>query len=177
MRVLVACEFSGRVRDAFTHRGHIAISCDLRSSLTPGRHHKGNVLDILADGWDMMIAFPPCTYLSKSSAELYNSRRLEQNAALEFVRQLLAAPIERIALENPVGKISTAIRKPDQIIQPYQHGDPYAKQTCLWLKNLPPLRASNWCIATKQWARVTRNAEQRSLTFPGIARAMADQWG
>lgn len=143
MRVLVACEYSGVVRDAFLARGHDAMSCDLLPTESPGPHYRGDVRDVLADGWDLMVAHPPCTYLCSSGLH-WNTRRPERAAltedALTFVRLLLAAPIERIALENPVGCISTRVRKPDQTIQPWQFGHDASKATCLWLKNLPMLR-------------------------------------
>lgn len=143
MRVLVACEFSGRVRDAFEDRGHEAWSCDLLPTEQPGRHIEGDVLEVLGDGWDLMIAHPPCTYLSSSGLH-WNKRRpgraAQTEEALAFVRALLEAPIDRIALENPVGCISTRIRPPDQTVQPWQFGHSESKATCLWLKNLPLLR-------------------------------------
>ena len=184
MRVLVACEFSGRVRDAFMARGHDALSCDLLPTEAPGWHHQGDVRDLLESGWaDLMIAFPPCTYLSKAGARWWPQRQAEQAEALEFVRLLMNAPIERIAIENPVGRISTAIRKPDQIIHPYWFGEPWSKGTCLWLKNLPPLKATNMVEPTGYWVggdRVKhgehRDPHMRSLTFVGIAEAMAEQW-
>jgi hypothetical protein len=145
MRVLVACEFSGIVRDAFAARGHDAWSCDLLPSERPGQHIQGDVRNVLADGWGLMIAHPPCTYLSSSGLH-WNKRRPARaaltEAALDFVRELLAAPVERIALENPVGCISSRIRLPDQTIQPWQFGHAESKATCLWLKNLPLIRPS-----------------------------------
>lgn len=142
MRVLIACEYSGRVRDAFKARGHDAWSCDLLPTEQPGNHYQGDVRDVLDQGWDLMIAHPPCTYIAASGLH-WNKRvpgREQQTAeGLAFVRMLLDAPIARIALENPIGAIGTRIRKPSQIIQPYQFGDDASKATCLWLKNLPPL--------------------------------------
>lgn len=183
MRVLVACEFSGAVRDAFVKRGHAAVSCDLLPSDTAGGHIQGDVLGLLEYEWDLMVAFPPCTYLAVSGARWWSDRQSEQQAALKFVRKLIAAPIERIAIaiENPIGRISTAIRKPDQIIQPWQFGHGETKATCLWLKNLPPLEPTN--IVAGRQARIHRMApgpersRLRSLTYPGIANAMAEQWG
>jgi hypothetical protein len=140
MRVLVACEFSGVVRDAFALRGHYAMSCDLLTSETPGLHYMGDVLEILNDGWDIMIAHPPCTHLAVSGARWFADKQAEQAEALAFVRLLLDAPIPRICLENPVSIISSRIRKPDQIIQPWQFGHGETKTTCLWLKNLPKLQ-------------------------------------
>ena len=182
MRVLIACEFSGIVRDAFRERGHDAMSCDLLPSETPGNglHYQGDVRDVLDDGWDLMIAHPPCTHLAVSGARWFVNKRTEQAEALDFVRLLLDAPIPRIALENPVSVISTAIRKPDQIIQPWQFGHGETKTTCLWLKGLPKLTPTD--IVHEREQRVwrmgpspTRWAE-RSRTFPGIAAAMAAQW-
>lgn len=181
MRVLVACEFSGAVRDAFAALGHDAWSCDLLPSETAGKHHQGDVLGILHDGWDLMVAHPPCTHLAVSGARWFHEKREEQAEALAFVRALLAAPIPHIALENPVSIIGTAIREPDQIIQPWQYGHGETKATCLWLKNLPPLRPTR--IVEGREARVHRMPpgpnrwRERSRTFAGIAQAMADQWG
>jgi hypothetical protein len=181
MRVLIACEFSGVVRGAFSALGHDAWSCDLLPSEHPGQHLQCDVLTILEDNWDLMIAHPPCTYLASSGARWWASRRHEQEAALEFVTTLLAAPIERIALENPVGIISTKIRPPDQIIQPWQFGHGEIKATCLWLKNLPRLRWTN--IVNGRTARVHHcppspdRWKERSRTLIGIAQAMAEQWG
>jgi hypothetical protein len=181
MRVLVACEFSGTVRDAFTRRGHYAVSCDLLPSETPGPHHQGDVSMILTDGWDLMIAHPPCTHLAVSGARWFKDKQTEQAEALDFVRLLLDAPIPRIALENPVSIISSKIRKPDQIIQPWQFGHGETKATCLWLHGLPPLQPTD--IVEGRTARVHRMPpgpdrwKERSRTFQGIADAMASQWG
>lgn len=180
MRVLVACEFSGAVRDAFSKAGHDATSCDLMDSETPGNHYKGNVLDILNDGWDLMIAHPPCTHLAVSGSRWFFNKQAEQKEALEFVQTLLDAPIPCIALENPISIISSRIRKPDQIIQPWMFGHGETKATCLWLKGLPKLKATN--IVEGRDARVHRMSpgpnrwKERSRTFSGIAAAMADQW-
>lgn len=194
MRVLVACEFSGRVRDAFTSRGHYAVSCDLLPCENDnGLHHVGDVMDILQDGWDLMIAHPPCTYLASSGLH-WNHRvpgRSEKTEdSLAFVCLLLDAPIPRIALENPVGCISTKIRKPDQIIQPWQFGEDASKKTCLWLKNLPLLVPTDilpgWGVVRR--ANQTPSGQnklgpsidrwkERSRTYHGIANAMAQQWG
>lgn len=189
MKVLVACEFSGVVRDAFRARGHEAVSCDLLPSERPGPHVQGDVLPLLSEGWDLLIAFPPCTYLAVSGARWWADRASEQDRALEFVRALLAAPVARIALENPVGRISTAIRKPDQVIQPWQFGHPESKATCLWLKALPPLKPTNILAkpARGYWENQTPSgqnklgpfkdrAKVRSRTYEGIAKAMAEQW-
>ena len=181
MRVLVACEFSGIVREAFKRRGHDAWSCDLLSSEIPGQHLQGDVLSHLSDGWDLMIAHPPCTDIAVSGARWFKNKQKEQVAALDFVRELLNALIEGIALENPVSIISTRIRKPDQIIQPWQFGHPETKTTCLWLNNLPPLKPTN--IVEGRKPRVHYESpgpdrwKNRSRTYQGIADAMAEQWG
>ena len=181
MRVLVACEYSGVVRNAFIDKGHDAMSCDLLPSETPGPHYQGPVQDILGDGWDLMIAHPPCTHLAVSGARWFAGKQAEQAEALAFVRLLLAAPIPRIALENPVSVISSRIRKPDQVIQPWQFGHGETKATCLWLKNLPKLVPTD--IVEGREARIHKmppSADRwkiRSRTFPGIAAAMANQWG
>ena len=181
MKVLVACEFSGIVRDAFAARGHDAWSCDLLPTERPGNHIQGDVLEILGDGWDMMIAHPPCTHLAVSGARWFNGKQVEQREAIDFVGSLLGQQVHRIALENPIGVLSTQIRKPDQIIQPWQFGHGETKATCLWLKNLPPLVPTD--IVSGRMARVHREPpgpdrwKNRSRTFQGIADAMADQWG
>lgn len=181
MRVLIACEFSGTVRDAFRALGHDAVSCDLLPTEVPGPHMQGDVLDLLDDSWDLMIAHPPCTHLAVSGAAHFHRKQREQAEALDFVRALLAAPIPRIALENPVSVISTRIRKPDQIIHPWQFGHSEMKTTCLWLKNLPPLIHTD--VVPKGINRLHRlppsadRWKKRSLTFAGIARAFASQWG
>ena len=218
LRVLVACEFSGVVRDAFIARGHDAVSCDLLPTEKPGPHIQDDVLLHLEDGWDLMIAHPPCTYLCSSGLH-WNKRipgrdKLTHEAML-FVFSLIDAPIPHIALENPVGCISTNYRPADQIIQPYQFGHDASKQTCLWLKNLPKLEATRYieprlvccgieisgdagkygcpnCNGTKKarprWANQTNSGQnrlgpserrwaERSITYQGIADAMAEQWG
>lgn len=181
MRVLIACEFSGTVRDAFTRRGHYAVSCDLLPSETSGPHHQGDVSMILTDGWDLMVAHPPCTHLAVSGARWFKDKLVQQQDALDFVRLLLDAPIPRIALENPISIISSKIRKPDQIIQPWQFGHGETKATCLWLQGLPHLQPTN--IVEGRTARVHRMPpspdrwKERSRTFQGIADAMAAQWG
>ena len=190
MKVLVACEYSGTVRDAFIKAGHEAMSCDLLPTDVPGPHYQGNVLDLLDDEWDLMIAHPPCTHLAVSGARWFKDKQNEQAEALNFVRLLLDAPIERIALENPVSVISSRIRKPDQIIQPWQYGHPEAKATCLWLKNLPLLNPTNVLEkpAIGYWQNQTPSGQNklspskdrwkiRSATYKGIAEAMAQQWG
>jgi hypothetical protein len=181
LRVLVACEYSGRVRDAFIARGHDAISCDVLPTDVPGPHYQGDVRDVLGDGWDIMVAHPPCTHLAVSGARWFKDKQEEQAEALAFVRLLLDAPIPRIALENPVSVISSRIRKPDQIIQPWQFGHGETKATCLWLKNLPPLVPTD--VVDGRENKVHRMPpgpdrwKLRSLTFWGIADAMGQQWG
>ena len=196
MKVLVACESSGAVRDAFIRAGHDAVSCDLLPTDAPGPHYQGSVLDIIADGWDLMVAHPPCTYLSVSGMH-WTTRGLRDpkltEDALEFARALMDAPIEKIAIENPVSVISSRIRKPDQIIQPYQFGHDASKKTCLWLKNLPLLKPTNYIPGRSvngklRWANQTDSGQNRlppskdrwkirSQTYWGIAQAMAEQWG
>jgi len=200
LKVLVACEESGAVRDAFIARGHYAMSCDFQPSRTAGPHWQGDVMEIIYAGWDLMVAHPPCTFLSSSGLH-WNKRRPERaaqtEAALDFVRVLLNAPIAKIALENPVGCISSRIRKPDQIIQPYDFGDDASKATCLWLKGLPRLvptcripgriviqngkEIERWTNQTDSGQNVLGPSEdrqrERSKTYAGIAAAIADQWG
>ena len=181
MRVLVACEYSGRVRDAFIKAGHEAVSCDLLPTDSIGPHYQGNVSNILDDGWDLMIAHPPCTHLAVSGARWFKEKVQEQKEALEFVQMLLNAPIYRIALENPISIISSKIRKPDQIIQPWQFGHGETKATCLWLKNLSKLVPTD--IVDGREAKVHKMPPSpdrwklRSTTYQGIANAMANQWG
>jgi len=202
MKVLVACEFSGIVRDEFAKRGHDAMSCDLLPSEKPGKHYQGDVLDILDDGWDLMIAHPPCTYISYAATHVWNDpgrvwKRLE---ALEFFARLWTAPIERICLENPKSCASPTIAKYTQEIQPYYFGDCQLKTTWLWLKNLSPLRYEmvdtlfDLSTATEPPEPVsvdnterqkkryyvdgtTRDPKERARFWPGIAKAMAEQWG
>ena len=181
MKVLIACEYSGIVRDAFLAKGHDAISCDLLPTDSPGPHYQGDVKDIIDNGWELMIAHPPCTHLAVSGARWFKDKQQEQVEALDFVRFLLDAPIDKIALENPVSIISSRIRKPNQIIQPWQFGHGETKATCLWLKNLPLLTPTN--IVDGRENRVHRlppSADRwklRSATYKGIAQAMAEQWG
>ena len=181
MKVLVACEFSGIVRDAFLERGHDAISCDLLDTDRPGPHYKGDVRDILAEGYDLMIAHPPCTHLAVSGARYFAQKQAVQAEALDFVRLLMDAPIPRICIENPISVISSRIRQPDQIIQPWQFGHGETKATCLWLKGLPRLMPTN--IVDGREARIHRMPpgpnrwKERSKTYAGIAEAMAEQWG
>jgi len=181
MRVLVACEFSGIVRDAFRARGHDAWSCDLLPTERPSDFHiRGNVLGFLSDGWDLMIAHPPCTHLTRAGDRWYagSAERLE---ATEFVLKLARACIPHIAIENPRGALNRLWRKPDQVVQPWMFGHGETKATCLWLKNLPPLMAT--VVDSGRPPRVHYAApgpdrwKDRSRTLPGIAEAMADQWG
>lgn len=198
MRILVACEYSGIVRDAFRARGHDAISCDLLPTERDGPHYQGDVFDIINDGFDLMVAHPPCTYLSVSGLH-WNKRNPDRARRTEdgllFVQALMDAPIEKICIENPVSCISTRIRRPDQIIQPYEFGHDASKKTCLWLKNLPPLskdislRVPGRMVNGKErWANQTDSGQNRlgpsedrwkvrSETYSGIAKAMAEQWG
>lgn len=191
MKILVACEYSGRVRDAFIARGHDAWSCDILPSDTPGPHIQADVSKYLDAGWDMMIAFPPCTHLASSGARWWANKEAEQADAKAFFMRLANANIPRIAIENPVGLMSTAWRKPDQSIQPWMFGHEATKTTCLWLKNLPHLTPTK--IVGKGSRHVTKSGKSlptwynlppspdrgkiRSLTFQGIANAMAEQWG
>ena len=181
MKIIIGCEYSGTVRDAFLKMGHDAWSCDILPTDVPGPHIKADVLSVLEDGWDMAIFHPPCTHLAVSGARWFKDKIQEQAEALDFVQRLLDAPIPRIALENPVSIISTRIRKPDQIIQPFQFGDPYRKTTCLWLKNLPLLTPTNEVEGREQkcWKESPGpdRWKRRSLTYQGIADAMAAQWG
>lgn len=181
MKVLVACEYSGIVRDAFISCGHTAMSCDLLPTESPGPHYQGNVMDIINDGWDLMIAHPPCTHLAVSGARWFREKQKEQAEALEFVRMLMEVKIPKICIENPISIISSKIRKPDQIIQPWMFGHGETKSTCLWLKGLPKLQPTK--IVGGREARIHRMSpgpdrwKERSRTFPGIAKAMAQQWG
>lgn len=181
MKILIACEYSGTVREAFSKLGHDAWSCDILETEIPGNHLQCDVREILGDGWDMMIAHPPCTHLAVSGARWFKDKKVEQAEALEFVRLLLAAPIKRIALENPISIISSHIRKPDQIIQPWQFGHGETKATCLWLQNLPKLQPTNIVEGREQriWKMPPgeNRWKERSRTFEGIAQAMANQWG
>lgn len=182
-KVLIACEYSGTVRDAFDAAGWDAMSCDLLDSEKPGKHYKGDIFDVLYKGWDLLIAHPPCTHLAVSGARHFAAKKASgvQDEALEFVYDLLHAPIKHIALENPISIISTRIRKPDQIIQPWQYGHGETKATCLWLKSLPLLVPTD--VVDGREARIHKMApspdrwKERSRTFPGIAKAMAKQWG
>lgn len=187
VRVLVACEFSGRVREAFAANGHEAVSCDLLPTTLPGQHIQGDVRDILGDGWDMMVAFPPCEHLASSGSAWWTLKRSsgQQRAAIEFFMTLANAPIGRVCVENPKGIMTRAWRAPDQAIEPYMFGEPFVKATFLWLRGLPPLQASNVVVPTARWIGgdstggygLHRNPTLRSLTFQGIADAMGAQWG
>jgi hypothetical protein len=192
MKVLIACEFSGRVRDAFAARGQDSWSCDLLPSETPGQHIQGDVLRILGDHWDLMIAFPPCQYLSVAGnrANYDPVRRLHSIKALAFLATLYWSEIPRVAVENPMGLANTMFKKPSQRIEPYQFGDYERKRTFLWLRRLPPLTPTAAIVPPPAPRHVTQGTgkrwywtnggspgKRRSRTFPGIARAMAEQWG
>jgi site-specific DNA-cytosine methylase len=180
-RLLVACEYSGRVRDAFAAKGWEAWSCDLLPTEVPGNHYQGPVEDLFNQQWDLMVCHPPCTHLAVSGARWFKDKQIEQTEALNFVKMLLNAPIKQIALENPISIISSRVRKPDQIIQPWQFGHGETKATCLWLKNLPKLKPTQ--IVEGRENKIHRMApgpnrwKERSRTYQGIADAMADQWG
>lgn len=200
MRVLIACEFTGIVRDAFAARGHDAWSCDLLSTERPGNHIQGDVSEILNDGWDLMIAHPPCTHLAVSGAAWFEEKRKDgrQRRGIDLFMQFVNAPIKKYCIENPVGIMSSEWRPSDQIIQPYYFGDEAQKTTCLWLKGLPLLfhcaatdlfyekthvgrgemvTYSSGKVMPKWYAENWGNGSARSKTFPGIAKAMAEQWG
>lgn len=191
MKILVACESSGVVRNAFRDCGHDAWSCDLLPADDGSEYHyQADAFEVINNDWDMMIAHPPCTHLAASGARWFKDKREEQKKSLEFVRALLDAPIKMIALENPVGIISSRIRKPDQIIQPWMFGHPEAKKTCLWLKGLPLLEPTNILPLPEKgyWNNQTPSGQNklgpspdrwkiRSKTYQGIADAMANQWG
>lgn len=196
MKVLVACEYSGVVRDAFRNKGHDAYSCDIIDCDGDQRWHiKGDVLNILNDSWDLMIAHPPCTHIAVSGCRHFDKKRADgrQQAAIEFFMQLINAPIDKICVENPVSIMSTVYQKPTQYVQPYQFGDPVSKKTCLWLKNLSQLVPTNvvqpkktttasgkvydaWWLYTSGLP-IKDRGRVRSKTFQGIADAMANQWG
>ena len=191
MKILAGCEYSGRVRNAFRALGHDAWSCDLLPSEDNSPFHiQGDVLEVIKDGWDLALFFPPCTHLAVSGARHFAEKIADgrQQEALEFVRLLLAAPIPMIALENPISIISSKIRKPDQIIQPFMFGHPERKSTCLWLKGLPLLKPTNnvydemMLLPKRERERVHHMApspdrwKERSRTYQGIANAFADQW-
>jgi hypothetical protein len=196
MKVLIACEFSGSVRNAFTALGHDAMSCDLEPSLTLGKHYQGDVFDIINDGWDLMIAHPPCTHLAVSGARHFAKKRADgrQQQGIDFFLKLADCNIPRYAIENPIGIMSSVYRKPEQIIQPWQYGHDTTKATCLWLKGLPLLKPTNivdrggvWVAKSgkrmSQWFYESsllppkEREKMRNTTFKGIADAMAQQWG
>ena len=202
MRVLIACEFSGTVRDAFIKGGHEAMSCDLEPTSVPGPHYQGNVMDIINDGWDLMIAHPPCTYLTVTGnkwfkpeyADRFPTRHQDRENAADFFMALANANIPKIAIENPIGVMSTRYKKPNQVVHPWQFGHEASKSTCLWLKGLPNLNPTNIVskgefITYKSGKRMTKwyadaaslspkeRAKVRNTTFQGIADAMAAQWG
>ena len=190
MKVLVACEFSGVVRDAFIAQGHAAMSCDLLPAT--GLHYQGDVRDVIDSGWDLMIGHPPCTHLAVSGARWFKGKEEEQREALSFVSFLMNAPINHICIENPVSIISTKIRKPDQIIQPWMFGHDASKKTCLWLKALPLLQPTDMVEGRRVGGKMRYDNQtdsgqnklgpskqrwkQRSVTYSGIAKAMAEQW-
>jgi hypothetical protein len=205
MKILVACEYSGTVRDAFINAGHEAISCDLLPTDVPGPHYQGSVFDLIdnrnSNGWDLMIAHPPCTYLTVTGNKWFKpefkdrfpDRHKQREEALDFFKRLFECNINRICLENPVGVVSTLYRKPTQYIQPWQFGDPHSKRTGLWLKNLPELVPTKivepqfytykdgrkdpiWHVESMRMKPLER-MKYRSKTFQGIADAMANQWG
>lgn len=182
MRVLIGCEFSGIVRQAFRNRGHSAWSCDLLETEDNSPYHlRGDILNYLDEEWDLGIFFPPCTHLAVSGARWFKDKKKEQKKALGFIKKLFAAPIDKLVIENPISIVSTKIRKPDQIIQPWMFGHGETKATCLWLKNLPLLVPTK--VVEGRVARVHREPpsperwKNRSRTYKGIAEAMAEQWG
>jgi hypothetical protein len=203
MKILIACEFSGTVREAFTKLGHHVTSCDIKPTDIPGKHYQGDIADIINDGWDMMIAFPPCTYLTLTGNKWFKpefsnrfpTRNQDRKNAIKFFMDLVNLPIPKIAIENPIGVMSSFYRTPDQIIQPWEYGHKTTKATCLWLKGLPMLRPTNIVdkgevVISKSGNRMSRwyyetsklpikggiRAKARSVTFQGIADAMANQW-
>lgn len=202
MKILIACEFSGTVRDAFIGGGHDAMSCDLEPASVLGPHYQGNVMDIINDGWDLMIAHPPCTYLTVTGnkwfkpeyAGRFPTRHQDREDAADFFMALANANIPKIAIENPIGVMSTRYKKPSQVIHPWQFGHEASKSTCLWLKGLPLLQPTNVVskgefVTYKSGKRMTKwyadaaslspkeRAKVRNTTFQGIANAMATQWG
>lgn len=193
-RILISCEFSGIVRDEFLKLGFDTYSCDLLPCERPGPHFQTDIFNIINDRWDLMIAFPPCVHLAASGARHFKFKSKEQAESIEFVKKLWNAPIKRICIENPVGILSTVLRKPDQIIHPYYFGESFSKRTCLWLKNLPLLiptdivyrgdfvtfksgkKMSEWMAKSKSISDKEQRFKLRSRTFQGIAAAMAAQW-
>jgi site-specific DNA-cytosine methylase len=189
MKVLIACAYSGMERDEFARLGHDAWSCDLQESETQGNHIVGDVLEILDDGWDLMVAHPPCQDLSVVGARMWSQKIADgrQWRAIQFVLKLWHAPIPRIAIENPVGALSTRWRPYDQVVDPYHFGDPYQKRTCLWLKGLPPLRHTDVVAPIGPWVgggkgrhsareELAGSKKNRNRSFTGMSRAMAEQW-
>ena len=183
MKVLIACEYSGRVRDAFLAKGHDAVSCDLLESESPGPHYQGDVFDIIKNGFDLMIAHPPCTHLAVSGARYFKEKIADgrQQEALDFVQRLMNAPINKICIENPISILSNKIRKPNQIIQPWMFGHGETNATCLWLKNLSTLIPTQIVDGREQRIHKMPPSpdrwKERSRTYLGIANAMAEQWG
>ena len=191
MKILIACEYSGQIRDSFARFGHDVISCDFLPTEREGNHHQGDVRDILySQKWDLMVAHPSCTHLATSGARHFWRKEKEQKEALDFVRLLMNAPIPRWAIENPISVISSRIRPPDQIIQPYEYGDSFQKSTCLWLKNLPKLRPTKIVDRGEFYVSPSGKklpawyakhgkgkGKERSISFPGIAKAIGEQWG
>lgn len=191
MKVLIACEYSGRVREAFRKKGHDAWSCDLLPAEdSSDYHYQGDVLKILdSQQWELLIAHPPCTHLAVSGARWFKDKKEEQKQSVDFFMRLVGAPVDKIAIENPVCIMSTKYRKPDQIIHPWMFGEEYSKATCLWLKNLPKLEPTDIVgkgdfVTFKSGKRMSKwmadsfgNGHLRSKTFQGIANAMAEQWG
>jgi len=202
MKILIACEFSGTVRKAFAAKGHDAWSCDIEPTDIPGNHYQGDVMDIINDGWDMMIAHPPCTYLTVTGNKWFKpeykdrfpTRQQDRQDAIDFFMSLVNAPIDKIAIENPIGIMSTVYKKPNQIIHPWQFGHEASKSTCLWLKGLSNIEPTNIVdkgefVTYKSGKRMTKwyadaaskspqeRAKIRNTTFQGIANAMAEQWG
>lgn len=192
MKILIACEYSGILRDAFLARGHDVMSCDTAPTERPGPHYRGDVRDILYDNWDMLMAFPPCTHIAISGARHFEEKRKDgrQQAAIDFFMMFVEVDIPKKCIENPVCIMSTLYRKPDQIIQPYQYGHPHSKRTCLWLYGLPKLKPTNiltkpsrgyWRNQTSSGQNIFRQdkarGKRRTRTYCGIAVAMAEQWG
>jgi len=181
MKVLIACEYSGIVRDAFAAKGHRAWSCDLLPTESAGPHYQGDVFDIINEDWDMVIAHPPCTHLSVSGARWFKNKKEEQKCAVDFFMSFINAPVDKMCVENPVSIMSTVYRKPDQIIHPWQFGHGETKATCLWLKNLPLLKPTK--IVEGREARIHKmppgpdRGKDRSRFYTGFAEAMASQWG
>lgn len=200
LKVLIACEWSGIVREAFASLGHESISCDLLPTEKPGKHYQGDLMDILSENWGLVIAFPPCTHLSSAGAPSWKEKQSDgrQQKAIDFVLEIYNSDCDKIAIENPTGILSTVWRKPDQIINPYQFGEPFKKRTCLWLKNLPKLEPTNIVEPLYHWTcnstqggllkdgtrrksrlpiyKAWSTSKERGRTFQGIANAMAEQW-